>query len=467
MEQYKNFHVEFWTKGFFPLAFFKGLLEKVLEGTALRYFFVEDKHLPYFVRLKTSAQLSIGLTSQYYTDFIINGDAETLYDLILKGLQPITDFVARMDADRKADWINLRDNKYEFIYECSDKLPLHFSFKSNWSETLEKEAYDRMIAYIHSYENKDEKVHTEIQGTPSDKDQIRFFLYDTGTSGWMIQDLLSDITLNISTGYQKAKKDGRVAKPDILINEDKFNEHFVFDQQWVLTLDKFQVIMARPNDVALYLNLMDRNLAKARPFLEDAIKRRNKNPFYNMMLDEESTSLFYDYFENIISAVTYSYTAIETLANICIEENYEHTKKEKGVTTIYDKEGIERFFKLRDKFKVIIRAILTTPDPSAEKWWQDFILLEDIRDKIIHTKQSSSQERYSMLLSPKIFTIIEVSKTILKYYGNYIKANLRHILADFPFGYGFDNTVPAFMTNTEYWKSKRRMHGIPELPDDQ
>ncbi len=154
----------------------------------------------------------------------------------------------------------------------------------------------------------------------------------------------------------------------------------------------------------------------------------------SLQLDEESTSLFYDYFEQIIAAVTYSYTAIETLANICIEERYQHTKKEKGVTTIYDKEGIERNFKLRDKFKVIIRTILSTPDPSAEPWWQFFIQLEEIRDKIIHTKQSNSQERYSLFLSPKIFLIVEVSKSIVKWYGHYINTNLRRILDDFPFG---------------------------------
>lgn len=467
MEQPQQVHVEFWANGFFPLAFFRALLEKVLEGGPLHYNFLEEKQLPYFVRRRTSAQLSIGLTSQFHIDFIRQGHPDVLYNLLLKGLQPITDFVAGLDESSKADWLKLRDNKYEFIYESSDKLPLHFSYKSHWSDTVEKQAYDRMIEYINNYENKDDKIHAEIQRIPSDKDQIRFFLYDTETDGWIIQDLLSDITLGISTDYHKYKKDDRVAKPDILINEDKFNEHFVFDQQWVLTIDKFQVIMARPNDVALYLSLMDRNVSKAKPFLDDAIKRRNKNPYYNMMLDEKSTNLFYDYFEQIISAVTYSYIAIETLANICIEETYQYTKKEKGVTTIYDKEGVERFFKLRDKFKVIIRNILSTPDPSAESWWQFFIQLEEIRDKIIHTKQSSSQERYSLFLSPKIFPIIEVSKTIVKWYGHYINSNLRHVLEDYPFGYGFDNTIPAFMTNANYWKSWRSMRGIPDPPQEQ
>jgi hypothetical protein len=467
MDQAENIHIEFWTTGIFPIALYKAFLEKASNADGIHSLFLEEKTLPPVQRRKTSALLSIDIAFSFYTDFIAKGKRNALYDLVLKGLQPMYDILSNGEGKAKDELLKLRDNKYEFIYVGSNKLPLHFSFKSHWTEDEESAAYEKMIDYIGSYEKKDELVHAEIENTLSDKDQVRFFSYDPGNGTWIIQDVLSEITLAISTDYQKYKKDDRVAKPDILMNEDKFNEHFVFDQQWVLTLDKFQVIMARPNDVALYLTLMDRNLAKAKPFLEDAIKRRNKNPFYNMMLDEESTSLFYDYFEQIIAAVTYSYTAIETLANICIEESYQHTKKEKGVTTIYDKEGIERNFKLRDKFKIIIRTILATSEPVIEPWWQLFIQLEEIRDKIIHTKQSSSQDRYSLFLSSKIFPIIEVSKTIVKWYGQYINTNLRHILDDFPFGYGFDNTLPMFMTNTEYWKSQRRMHGIPEPPEEK
>ena len=117
MEQAQEIHVEFWTKGFFPLAFFKALLEKMLEGGPLHCSFFEEKQLPYFVRLRTSAQLSIGLTSQFHSDFIGQGQPDVLYNLLLQGLQPITDFVAGLDESSKTDWFKLRDNKYEFIYE--------------------------------------------------------------------------------------------------------------------------------------------------------------------------------------------------------------------------------------------------------------------------------------------------------------------------------------------------------------
>jgi hypothetical protein len=236
--------------------------------------------------------------------------------------------------------------------------------------------------------------------------------------------------LKSAPGTLAPKKDFRTAKPNILVNEDKFDEHFVFDQQWVLDLDNSRIIMAKPNDVGLYISLMEKNPKKAKSFLSDAIKRRNKNPFFNMMLNNDSTSLWYDYFEQVIAAITYSYTAIETLANICIDESYEYTKKDRVITMIYDKGAIEFNFKVRDKFKIIIREILSTPDPSTEDWYQQFILLEDMRNKIIHSKQSSSQERYSQFLSPKIFPIIEVSKSIIKWYGQFINNNLRHLLED-------------------------------------
>ncbi len=284
MDQPENIHIEFWTMGIFPIALYKAFLEKAPNPDGIRPLFVEEKKPPSVQRRRTSSLLSIDITFSYYTDFIAEEKGNALYDLVLKGLQPMYDILSNGDGKAKDELLKLRDNKYEFIYIGSNKIPLLFSFKSHWSEDEERAAYEKMINYIDSYETKDEQVHTEIQNTLSDKDQVRFFSYDPGNDAWIIQDVLSEITHAISLDYLKYKKDNRVAKPDILMNEDKFNEHFVFDQQWILTLNKFQVIMARPNDVALYLSLMDKNLTKAKPFLEDAIKRRNKNPYFNMML---------------------------------------------------------------------------------------------------------------------------------------------------------------------------------------
>lgn len=68
----------------------------------------------------------------------------------------------------------------------------------------------------------------------------------------------------------------------------------------------------------------------------------------------------------------------------------------------------------------MLPEILGSPNPSQEPWWQKFILLEDIRDQIIHTKQSNSEEKYSFPLMRYIFELIETSKEIVRYYGVYI-----------------------------------------------
>jgi hypothetical protein len=239
MDQPEDIHLEFWTTGVFPVMLFKAFIEKSTGPNSIHCRFVEDKPLPTALRRRTSAQLSIGISSLYYTDFILEGKVNTLYELLLKGLQPIYNILSNGDGKAMADWLKLEDNKYEFTYTGSEKLPLHFAFRSHWSEEEEKAAYEKMMQYIDRYEKKDEQVHEEIQRTPSDKDQIRFFSYDPGNGTWIIQDLLSEITLGISTDYLKYKKDNRVAKPDIMINEDSFNQHFVFDQQWVLDLDPY------------------------------------------------------------------------------------------------------------------------------------------------------------------------------------------------------------------------------------
>ncbi len=462
MDQPEKVHIELWTKGVFPLALFEKLLQKDLESAGYRLHFKEDKSLNWLQQELSDSQLSITLKPLFYKDYIVNGKGNALHALLISSLKPLASFESNLEEDKKRVWLDFNKNKYEFTYESNDVTMLHFPFNNEWNEMQQNVAFDAMIRYIGLYEAKNRDIHADLEKVPTGKDQIWFLLYDQNKVCWSIQDHLADITHRISKDYYQSKNDPRVAKPEILMNEDKFNDYFVWDQQWRLTLERFEVIMAKPNDIALYISLMEKNLTRSISFMEDALSVRKASLFYNMMPGDDTTTRFYDYFEHVIAAITFSYTAIETLANICILENYEYAKKDGGVTTIYNKEGIERYFKLREKFKIIIRDILQTPDPTKEPWWSLFIQLEDIRNEIIHTKQSKSHERYSKFLSIKIFPIVEVSKTIVAYYGNFINSNRQDILIDFPFGFGYDNTRPSFMTNEDYRKHRRDSHGIPD-----
>jgi hypothetical protein len=132
-------------------------------------------------------------------------------------------------------------------------------------------------------------------------------------------------------------------------------------------------------------------------------------------------------------------------------EYIEQTKgKWQGVETVYSKEAIERNFSLRDKLKLILPKVLQTPDPTKEPWWGHFIELEEIRNEVIHTKQSKSEERYSFFLNKRIFTIIRCNRVVIEYYGQFIDKHQRGILFDYPYGYGFDSVPPSFMSNEDF-----------------
>jgi len=107
-------------------------------------------------------------------------------------------------------------------------------------------------------------------------------------------------------------------------------------------------------------------------------------------------------------------------------------------------------------------SIINTPDPSTEKWWDSFINLENLRDEIIHTKQSKSEERYSHFLSKKVFKTIEIHKEIITYYGNYISKNKEELLEKFPYNFGFDNSFLGLMDDEGYKKSYKILHNISD-----
>src|SRR5699024_3766505 len=124
-----------------------------------------------------------------------------------------------------------------------------------------------------------------------------------------------------------------------------------------------------------------------------------------------------------------------------------------GVKTIYSKEAIERKYSLREKCKVILKDIISTSDPTEETWWNDFVILENLRNEIIHTKQSKSEVRYSKLLQENIIPLIESHKRIIKFYGEFIKRNKKELLEEYPYNFDYDDFLPGLMTNENYVKS--------------
>tara|TARA_Y100001933_G_scaffold265081_1_gene335088 strand:- start:18986 stop:19468 length:483 start_codon:yes stop_codon:yes gene_type:complete len=151
-----------------------------------------------------------------------------------------------------------------------------------------------------------------------------------------------------------------------------------------------------------------------------------------------------------------------------LPNGWEYQTEANAVKTAYIKEAMERKFLLRQKFEKIIRSILNTPDPSRENRWMSFTELENLRNEIMHTKQSRSEERYAKLLSHSIFDIISNHKTIIQYYGGHIADYKSGLLEEYPYEFGYDDVIPGLMTDEDYRKSPKSIRNINlDTPDEE
>lgn len=378
-------------------------------------------------------------TSKVYTDFLKK------FDAFLKIFKSMT----------QIEGIELAP--FSLYFELENTYILKFLFhpipKGTEYVTMLSSALDTIV-YLQK--EKESELKSAIQNSYSRKNNKKYFTFSE--DGWKVLNPLLEVGKDITKDYRK-DRDWRVKKPHIMLNQDNFTQRFIFDSNWVLVFDHLETMLIQPNDVALYSNISERCLAQASEFYNDVILPRHKQ-WHGSFPSLEIQKEYYDYFEIIIEAVIFAYTALEAFANICIPSQWEYLTEANGVKTIYSKEAIERKFDLREKFKKVIRPILNTTDPSHEKWWMPFTELENLRNEIIHTKQSKSEERYAKLLSQSIFDIVNNHKIIIQFYGEHIAKYRTELLEEYPYEFGYDDIIPGLMTDKNYRKSYKSIRNI-------
>lgn len=348
---------------------------------------------------------------------------------------------------------------FSVFYLTKDKYVFHYLFEFEGNENDYIAALRKVFESIALYNAEEpNKFQTAVKESYVQSNGIKYMLFLD--SKWTVLNPLFEVGREINERYRK-DKDFRIMKPHVMMHRDDYRKYFVLDSNWVLVFDGLETLMIKPNDVSLYSNISDKNLQAAQEFYNETILPRFKL-YYGSFPPIEQQNEYYNYFELIITALIFAYTALEAFANICIPNNYEYLIEKSGVKTIYSKEAIERKFSLRDKFKNILRSIINTPDVTKEKWWNSFDKLEKLRDETIHTKQSKSEDRYSQLLSKDIFKLISIHKEIISYYGNYISKNKKDLLEEFPYNFGYDDFFPGLMTDEGYEQTYRTLRNLPE-----
>jgi hypothetical protein len=100
---------------------------------------------------------------------------------------------------------------------------------------------------------------------------------------------------------------------------------------------------------------------------------------------EETTSDLYDYFENFMITVIFSFLAVEAYANALIsyDPNAFFNIGGKKQMRAYE---IEKCLSTDEKIKVILPLIKKINIPFTDPIWQNFMVLKQVRDTIVHLK---------------------------------------------------------------------------------
>ena len=95
-----------------------------------------------------------------------------------------------------------------------------------------------------------------------------------------------------------------------------------------------------------------------------------------------------DYVERMIEAIVLAFSAIEAFANESVPTDYvyERFNKTKSALETVGKENIERFLSLDEKLTIVLPEILGCQTPKSSRCWQNYKLLKNTRDRIIHMK---------------------------------------------------------------------------------
>ena len=177
-----------------------------------------------------------------------------------------------------------------------------------------------------------------------------------------------------------------------------------------------------PNGVTMFINKARKEYEISVGIYKTVIAEKLK-PNFIYVVQNENLPKLYDYFESIQSCVIMIYSAVEALCNIAIPEDFTLTKKNnKGITEIWDKASIEKWTATEEKAGKIIPEILNFASPKNMPFWENFKKLKDIRDKIIHQKQSVVAANeiesafLSTLINETIFAKIKAGFDLVQYF---------------------------------------------------
>lgn len=182
---------------------------------------------------------------------------------------------------------------------------------------------------------------------------------------------------------------------------------------------KGEIRFNSPNLTSLFMSASDKALTSAKEIYNQLIKPK-QSIRERLVFTEIETGQLYDYLEYIQTAIITLYTAIESLANVLIPDDYMFTEEKNEKTIVWNKEKIERSKSTQEKIKKIIPDALKIISPTTLRCWTRFTEFEKLRNEIVHIKTSSLTNKeadkkiISKLINDSVFNKMNAGRELIK-----------------------------------------------------
>ncbi|MBQ0798759.1 MAG: hypothetical protein KBT63_05695 [Porticoccaceae bacterium] len=222
--------------------------------------------------------------------------------------------------------------------------------------------------------------------------------------------------------------DRRCNRPNSIYSEDA-EKIVTYFKTFDASISDHDVTLALPNEISISLSILERSWStsvRLKKDITDSIKKDKSS------ITKDRMEIYFDYVEQIYMAIIFSYKAVESFCNASIPDDYEYKiTNQRGVTEIYSKPEIERWIKTSDKLTKILPGVYECEKPQKKEFWSDFKELENIRNKIVHSKSKATEENFIELITKDMEPCVFSSMRVLEYFFDKNPSN-EYI----PLGYG-------------------------------
>lgn len=172
-----------------------------------------------------------------------------------------------------------------------------------------------------------------------------------------------------------------------------------------------------PNNISLLLSNSKKALQRAEKMHKGTISKSYDDGELRAEKLWENCTVISDYIELVQTAIVFGYTALEAFANISIPSDfvYSKDKSKQGIQESYNKEGIERWLSLTEKFKSLLPDIYGCKQ-LPQRLLTKFKNLEKLRNSIIHQKSIESTDFMYEYFKANVLECIKVPEEIITYF---------------------------------------------------